>query len=263
MKIVTLMENTACREGLFCEHGLSLYMETQAHKILFDAGQTGAFADNAQKLGVDLEAVDVAVLSHGHYDHSGGLEWFLEINKTARIYVNQQALKPHYNGLGGYIGMAQPLMESDRLVFAQDVHKICDGLTLYSCNERERPYYMDNFGLQMEENGKRVPDDFCHEQYLLIEEEGKRICISGCSHKGILNIAHWFRPDVLVGGFHFMKVETQGEGATFLENAARELMQYPTVYYTGHCTGQDQFAYMKAYMGDKLQTLSTGSVIVI
>jgi len=261
MKIVTLIENTACRENLSCEHGLSLYMETKSHKILFDAGQTGAFADNAQRLGVDLAAVDMAILSHGHYDHSGGFGRFLEMNKTAKIYVNQQALKPHFNGAGGYIGIAPALTESDRLVFTQDVHKIAEGLTLYSCNDRERPYHMDNFGLQMEEKGVLAPDDFCHEQYLLVEEGEKRICISGCSHKGILNIAGWFRPDVLVGGFHFMKVDTQGEGAAFLKNAARELLRYPTVYYTGHCTGQEQFAYMKTYMDDRLQALSAGTVI--
>lgn len=263
MRIVTLMENTTCREALSCEHGLSLYIETGKNKLLFDAGQTGAFGENAKKMGVDLAAVDHAILSHGHYDHSGGMERFLEINQTAKIYVNQNGVKPHYSGAGGYIGIAPALMESDRLVFTKDVHKISEGITLYSCNDRERPYHMDNFGLQMEENGVLVPDDFCHEQYLLIEEAGKRICISGCSHKGILNIAQWFQPDVLVGGFHFMKVETQGEGAAFLKNAARELMQYPTVYYTGHCTGQAQFAYMKTYMGDRLNALSTGSVIAI
>ena len=103
MKIVTLIENTACCEAFSCEHGLSLYIETEHHKILFDAGQTGAFADNAQKLGIDLAAVDIAVLSHGHYDHSGGMERFLEINQKAKIYVNQNAVKPHYNGAGGYL----------------------------------------------------------------------------------------------------------------------------------------------------------------
>lgn len=263
MKIVTLIENTACCEAFSCEHGLSLYIETEHHKILFDAGQTGAFADNAQKLGIDLAAVDIAVLSHGHYDHSGGMERFLEINQKAKIYVNQNAVKPHYNGAGGYIGMAPALMESSRLVFTGNEHGVDDGLTLYSCNDRERPYYMDNFGLQMEKNGVLMPDDFCHEQYLLIEEVGKRVCISGCSHKGILNIVGWFRPDVLVGGFHFMKVDTQGEGAAFLDSAARELLRYPTVYYTGHCTGAEQFAYMKTCMGDRLNALSTGAIIEI
>ena len=79
MKIVTLMENTRCREDLCCEHGLSLYMETGDHKILFDAGQSAAFGENAEILGVNLKDVDFAVLSHGHYDHGGGLGKFLQI----------------------------------------------------------------------------------------------------------------------------------------------------------------------------------------
>ena len=88
MKIWTLMENSACQGDLAAEHGLSLYVETNGKKILFDAGQSAAFADNAEKLGVDLAQVDLVVLSHGHYDHSGGLRRFLEINDHAEIYVN-------------------------------------------------------------------------------------------------------------------------------------------------------------------------------
>ena len=88
MRIVTLMENTACREDLAAEHGLSLYVQTDGCSLLFDAGQSAAFADNAEKLGVDLAEVKLAVLSHGHYDHGGGLKKFLEINDTAPVWMN-------------------------------------------------------------------------------------------------------------------------------------------------------------------------------
>ena len=80
MKVTVLIENTACREDLAAEHGLSLLIETSTSTILFDAGQTGAFADNAKKLGIDLNTVDFCILSHGHYDHGGGLKRFLEEN---------------------------------------------------------------------------------------------------------------------------------------------------------------------------------------
>ena len=76
VKVVTLLENAACREGLASAHGLSLYLETPHHRILFDMGPDGAFAENAAALGVDLKSVDLAVLSHGHYDHSDGLRRF-------------------------------------------------------------------------------------------------------------------------------------------------------------------------------------------
>ena len=77
MKVTTLMENTACAERYAAEHGLSLFIETKRINILFDSGSSEAFADNAEKLGVDLGTADIAILSHGHYDHSGGLLRFL------------------------------------------------------------------------------------------------------------------------------------------------------------------------------------------
>ena len=91
MRIVTLIENTASREDLAAEHGLSLYIETGAVKILFDAGQSAAFTDNAETLGVDLTQVDLAVLSHGHYDHGGGLPHFLSKNKKASVPIRTEA----------------------------------------------------------------------------------------------------------------------------------------------------------------------------
>ena len=263
MKIVTLMENTTCRDDLTCEHGLSVYIETGNMRILFDAGQSGAFADNAEKLGIDLSRVDFAVLSHGHFDHGGGLERFLQINQTAPVYLNRNAFTPCYNASGKYIGLDPALADYGRLILTDDVTNIGEDVSLYTFNRLSRPYPTDGFGLTAEKDGTRLPDDFCHEQYLLIEENGKRYCFSGCSHKGILNIAHWFRPDVLIGGFHFVKLDPQGDGAKTLTDAAKNLLLHPTVYYTGHCTGTAQFEFMKQIMGNQLEDLHTGTVIEI
>ncbi len=261
MRIVTLLENTACREDLCCEHGLSLYIETASHRILFDAGQTEAFADNAQKLGVDLSKVDFAVLSHGHYDHGGGLRRFLQINQTAPVYVSRDAFMPHYNGAKKYIGLDKNLLESNRLIITEDRREIAPGVCLES-GRIPLLHPIDPAGLTVMENDRLMPEDFRHEQYLIVEEEGKRICFSGCSHRGILNIAAHFRPDVLVGGFHFMKLDPVAD-AQRLGDAAQELLQYPTVYYTGHCTGEGAFAFMKTIMGHSLKALSTGSIVEV
>lgn len=260
MKIIALVENTSCREDLCTEHGLSLYIETKTAKLLFDAGQSGNLVENGEKLGVDLSAVELAVLSHGHRDHSGGLVRFFQVNDSAPVYMQKSALGAHYGSQGDYIGLGEEREPVHRLRFVEAQQKIGEGLTLFaaSCVPEEIP--IDPAGLTVARNGVRVPDTFLHEQYLLIEEDGKRVLISGCSHRGILNIVRRFQPDVLVGGFHFFKQEP--ESPMVLE-AAHALMQYPTVYYTCHCTGGEQFDTMKKIMADRLIYLSTGMEIRI
>ena len=256
MKITVLTENTTCK-NLPVEHGLSLYIETNGHTVLFDTGQTPLFAENAKTLGVDLSRVDIAVLSHGHYDHGGGLAAFLDINRKAPVYLDRHAFEEHYNG-ERYIGLDKALIGSPRFVFTSGITKIADGLTLYDCAEREKLVDLGSFGLNMKQDGRLVPDDFRHEHYLLVEENGKRILISGCSHRGIINIAEWFKPDVLVGGFHFNKLPLDKT----LRGCAERLDALGTVYYTCHCTGTAQYEYMKRYMKN-LNYISTGDVAEI
>ena len=262
MKITVLAENTACRDDLTCEHGLSLLLETGGRRILFDAGQTDAFARNAAILGLDLESVDFAVLSHGHYDHGGGLETFLAINSHAPVYVSREAFGQHYNGTEKYIGLSPSLSENLRLILVDMAQILAPGITLHPGHTLPCPQLIQSHGLTLRKGSHYLPDTFLHEQYLLIEEAGKRILISGCSHRGIENIATHFQPDVLIGGFHFMKLDPVTD-ADALSRSAQTLLSLPTEYYTGHCTGQSQFAFLKTRMGSRLQSLSTGSVIEI
>ena len=263
MIITTLMENTAIEDGFLFEHGLSLHIQTREHRVLFDTGQSNGFIANAGRLGIDLAAVDMAVLSHGHYDHGGGLMGFLALNDHAPVYVSRYAFDGFYAGEERYIGLEPALKANPRLVPVGDSLEIGDGLTLFSCNERPRPYVMDSYGLNVLRGDALMPDDFRHEQYLLIQEQGKRVLISGCSHKGILNIMSWFTPDVLIGGFHFMKVDPAGAEHTVLDEAAQVLAQADTQYYTCHCTGLAQYEYLKARMGDQLRYLAAGQQIII
>lgn len=258
MEITALLENTTKRSDMQTEHGLSLYIKTGSHRILFDMGQSDLFLKNARALDIDLSHVDIAVLSHGHYDHGGGISAFFSVNNIAPVYCSTYAFEPHYNADGNYIGLDTSLAGSDRIVFTENTRILAPGITLYSCNERTRPYGTDCAGLSVRMQETLLPEDFRHEHYLLIEEDGKRVLISGCSHKGILNIMEWFAPDVLVGGFHFMKTEP---GETLIR-AAERLNQYPTRYYTGHCTGELQYTYLKKYMTG-LEYLSCGKTVVI
>lgn len=258
MKITALIENTSKSKKFEVEHGLSLYIESDNKKILFDMGQTDMFMRNATKLGINIVDVDFAVLSHGHYDHGGGLGSFLEINCNAPIYISKNAFGDYYNASFKYIGLDKELSKSIRLISVDGEKAIAEGFTLFSCNEKPRPNDKGSFGLSELIGGKYVPDRFLHEQYLLIEEGGKKILISGCSHKGILDIVSWFKPDVLVGGFHYSKIEDCKE----LEEAAYILNSYNTIYYTCHCTGVKQYEIMKEFMPN-LNYISCGDIITL
>jgi len=259
MKIWMLMENTARESRFAAEHGLSLYIEACGKRILFDMGQSPAFAENAQKLGVDLAGVDFAVLSHGHYDHGGGLARFLQINDRAPVYVSRHAFGPHFNAGGRYIGLDPALQDNPRLIPTGDFLRLGDGFELSSMNGAETILPIDSAGLTA--HGRN--ETFRHEQYLLIFEAGRRVLISGCSHKGVCNLAHWFRPDVLVGGFHFKSLDPQGKGRAMLEQAVDFLKTLPTQFYTCHCTGMEQYEFMKLRMGDQLRYAACGDVFTL
>ena len=263
MIITALMENTPFEDGFLFEHGLSLHIETDRHRILFDAGQSDGFIANALRLGIDLSAVDIAVLSHGHYDHGGGLLAFLALNSRAPVCVSRYAFDQFYAGKERYIGLDPQLSGYPRLVPIGENLILDDELVLYSCNERPHPFVMDSYGLNVLRDGAAIPDDFRHEQYLLIKEQGKRVLISGCSHKGIVNIMSWLEPDILIGGFHFMNVDPAGPDREVLDEAARVLLSHDAVYYTCHCTGLPQYEYLKQRMEDRLYYLAAGQQITV
>ena len=127
MKVVILMENSTCRDTVACAHGLSMYIETDKHKILFDMGPDAQFIDNAKALGVDLTQVDIAFLSHAHNDHCGGLEAFLKLNDRAKVYMQKAVWGQYYvvtPSKCAYIGMDAVLKNyEDRFV-------LCDGVQI-------------------------------------------------------------------------------------------------------------------------------------
>ena len=272
MKITALVENTStcC---LPSEHGLSLHIQmSDGQSILFDMGQGEMFASNASILGIDLGKVGLAVLSHGHYDHGGGLSTFLRINDTAKIYVQCKAFKPHYSqrpsGLE-YIGLDKSLESSDRLVFCNGTVRLSDTITIFG----------NVSGEAFKPHGNRLlfgpyeslPDRFEHEQNILLSENGITILIAGCAHSGIVNIINTASellgqvPDVVVGGMHLVKSGLSDEAETrFISALAHELLEFEgTRYITMHCTGEEQFMRLKGIMKERISYLRCGESIEI
>jgi len=260
MKITCLCEDTLFSERFFCEHGLSLYIETNNKKILFDMGQTDVFYKNAKLLGVDLSQADIAVLSHGHYDHGGGIKTFLTINNSAKIYMSEHVFGDFYNSTGKYIGLDGNLKNNNRFVFCDGYKKLGEGLELLSLNKEDLTTSVDSAGLTMKKDGKVIPDDFMHEQYLKITENGKTYLFSGCSHMGVVNIAKHFRPDALIGGFHLIKQNAVKDNPT-LNMTADNLNDLNIRYYTCHCTGHQQYEILKEQMADNLYYCAAGQIL--
>ena len=174
MRVVSLIENTGKRNDLQIEHGLSLYIETENHRILFDAGATDQFLDNAEKLGVDIAAVDTLVLSHGHYDHTGGVSGFLTRNQQANVYIRETAFGPFYHCSEmekRFIGISGLQKNHSRLTLTKGMVEIDQELTLFTNVKGRRCCPAANLTLKYFDGQAYVQDDFRHEQNLAITEQ--------------------------------------------------------------------------------------------
>lgn len=275
MRIRVLMENTSLDERLACRHGLSIHVETDRHRVLLDVGPDDTYLYNARQMGIDVGAVDAAVLSHGHFDHGGGLESFFTVNENAPLYIRPAALDAYYSTAGvqepRYIGLPPAVVRHrDRMRFTGTMERIDEALTLFSGVKDTGTPLSANQRLRRKEGGAFPQDDFRHEQHLLVSEGGKAVLLAGCAHSGIVPIMERCReilgraPDVVLGGFHLY---SPGSGETEPEERIRaigeQLARWPTTYYTGHCTGPAAFGQLKQILGDQLRTMTGGLDVTI
>ena len=273
MKIVTLVENETAQRNLKQKHGLCLYVETEQHKILFDLGPDDTFLHNAEQCGVDIKAVDIVIISHGHADHGGGLSAFLQINHTAKIYIHPDAFLPHYNKVlkvPVYCGLDTKFQNNKRIVYTKEHYIIDKSLFLFSDVEGNRCVPSINNSMRETRGKHRVTDTFTHEQNLIIQENGKVVLIGGCAHRGIVNIIKTAKfltgkyIDVVISGFHLTDpVLKKTESTEFLDKLAYNLSKFSCQYYTFHCTGRRPYQYLQDKLGDKVAYLRAGDTLVI
>ncbi len=260
MRITCIIEDESHNPFLKAEHGLSLYIEEA--NLIFDMGQSNSFIKNAEKFGIEMEKIEYAIISHGHYDHGGGLRYFLDINKTANIYVGRGAFSKRYakdNNSLRYIGLERGLEADPRINALDSDIELIPGYNIIQDIKDFFPRPRGNQKLFMESNGKRLNDDFKDEIILLIEDENALTIITGCSHRGILNILEsvnrrYPKPlRALIGGFHLELGEA--------EELARTLQGYDIDrIYTGHCTSMGAYKILESEL-DNVGPLNTGTVI--
>ena len=244
--------------------------------MLLDLGQTDNALWNAKTLGIDLKSVDLVVLSQGHYDHSGGILPFARINDHADIYMQRSAGGAHYADDGQmaegeryrYIGIDRDILKLPQVRLVQGDHEIDDELSLLTIKERKHMLPFTNKRLLIRTEEGYLPDEFVHEHFLVIEEKGRRILMSGCAHNGILNILDAYEekysslPDTVISGFHLMvKREYRENELEEVRRIAEKLSHYRTKFFTCHCTGVPAYEEMKKIMGDQLAYVHSGEDI--
>ncbi|MGD9332167.1 MAG: MBL fold metallo-hydrolase [Desulfobacterales bacterium] len=282
MQITTLIENEASRTDpdLVSEWGLSLHIAFNDRTILFDAGQSGAFADNADRLSVNVDRCDVMVLSHHHFDHGGGLRRFLEINPQAKVYLAEAPDGECYAKILGLfqkaIGLDKAILSdfADRFVVVRKPAEILPDVFVLPHLGGRHPKPAGNKQLYLKKQGRLVPDDFTHEIVMAIKDKGKLVIFTGCSHNGLLNmvdtVAEAFAGlpiKAVIGGFHLttpMPFKPMASSRSEVEAIGRSVLNYPIdMTYTGHCTGAKGFEVLKSVMGDRIAAIQTGSCFPI
>lgn len=278
MRVTVLMENSTPSSRLAARHGLSLWLELDdGRRVLFDMGPNDGFLANALSLGVDVTEADLAVVSHGHYDHGGGLGAFLaacgDAGRDVPVYVREHAFEEHVSGTPERhhaIGLDPALATDPRVRLTGERCDLGGGLALFSTARRAHPTARSNGRLMERRDGALVPDRFLHEQSLLVREGDRLALVSGCSHGGVLNLMDAAEElagaplTSVVAGFHLMDPSggtVEDEGLT--RSLARELAARPARYLTCHCTGTDAFALLRDELGGHVSYLHVGSRVTL
>ncbi len=265
MQLTVLIDNYSDKEQFEMEHGLSFYIDTSHSRILFDTGQSGAFIRNALKMGVDISDIEYLVLSHGHFDHTGGIEEFLYYNTHAKILLKPETLLPKYSG-NRYIGVPNNLnLPVKRMIQLGNNYKIDPLTEIFGSIPVYYPEdtHYDHFFIK--DNEKMIPDTFQDEIFISIKTGGSIAIITGCSHNGILNIIdaaqqHSKEPvKYLFGGFHLKDADPESivRTADFLNTTGIEKI------VTGHCTGMENYLTLKSRCKAHVSYSFTGNSYIL
>jgi 7,8-dihydropterin-6-yl-methyl-4-(beta-D-ribofuranosyl)aminobenzene 5'-phosphate synthase len=268
VRIMILVDNKA-GNGLTAEHGLSLWIETDGKRILFDTGQGIALESNARALGVDLGETDILVLSHGHYDHTGGIPQVLQHARRTIVYCHPGVVRPRYsirNGTLKPIHMPHEPMSAIEKLPAQSLHWVAQALLLSerigitgpipretSFEDTGGPFYLD----PQARRADPIEDDLA---LWIRTDDGVIVCV-GCSHAGLVNtlnhvrrLSHGLRVRAIIGGFHLVNASRERLDQTI---AALRLFD-PDMVVPCHCTGELAVAALRHALGERVSPGAAG-----
>lgn len=262
--LITLLANDNALPNFTAEHGLSIYIEHSMCNILFDTGYTNVYLENAKKKGIDLSRIDFIVLSHGHYDHTGGIRYFPSKNKIKSVVIHRDAFTPKYSKDSSLRYNGIPFKKIE-LSWANKLYYEVDDFTKIA------PFFYTLGDIAHQQKNTRFYlddhlDDFHDEIILILEEHNMLSLFMGCSHFGIVNgikkvQEHFPNKKIknIIAGMHLVSSTLEE-----IQKTADELekIDFERIFPV-HCTGDKAIAYFKERFKDKCFIIKAGSEIEI